>query len=169
MADDRDPFLRGAKNRLLQVLALYAPGAETLRVRMHRARGVRIGEGTFISTGALIETAFPQLVWIGSNVLIGIRAVIIAHFRDGQPLADISPVRIEDDVFVGPGAIVLPRVTIGQGSVVAAGSVVTQSVAPLTLVQGNPAVPVARCGVPLGASTPYWEFQRHLRPLDSSS
>lgn len=88
--------------------ALYAPGADTLRVRMHRARGVRIGDGTFISTGALIETAFPELVWIGANVLIGIRAVI-AHFRDGLPLSEIPPVRMEDDVFIGPGAIVLPR------------------------------------------------------------
>jgi acetyltransferase-like isoleucine patch superfamily enzyme len=166
MADPRDPFLRGAKNRLFQVVALYAPGADTFRVRLHRARGVRIGEGTFISTGALLETAFPELVWIGSNVLIGIRAVVIAHFRDGLPLEEIPPVRIEDDVFVGPGAIVLPRVTIGRGAVVAAGSVVTQSVAPMTLVQGNPAVPVARCGVPLGAKTPYWEFLRHLRALE---
>ena len=162
---DRDPLLRGAKNRLLQVVALYAPGADTFRVRLHRARGVRIGDGTFISTGALIETAYPELVWIGSNVLIGIRAVIIAHFRDGVPPSEIPPVRIEDDVFVGPGSIVLPRVTIGQGAVVAAGSVVTQSVAPMVLVQGNPAVPVARCGVPLGAKTPYWEFQRRLRRL----
>lgn len=165
MTDPRDPLLRGAKNRLLQMAALYAPGADTLRVRLHRARGVRIGEGTFISTGALIETAFPELVWIGSNVLIGIRVVIIAHFRDALPLSEIPPVRIEDNSFIGPGAIVLPRVTVGQGAVVAAGSVVTQSVAPMTLVQGNPAVPVARCGVPLGAKTPYWEFQQHLRPL----
>ena len=165
MTDPRDPPLRGAKNRLLQVVALYAPGAETFRVKLHRARGVRIGDGTFISTGAIIETAFPELVWIGANVLIGIRTVIIAHFRDGEPVANIPPVRIEDDVFVGPGSIVLPRVTIGQGAVVAAGSVVTQSVAPMTLVQGNPAVAVARCGVPLGVKTPYWEFQRHLRRL----
>lgn len=165
MRDERDPLLRGAKNRLLQVVALHAPGAGTLRVRLHRARGVRIGEGTIISTDALIETAFPQLVWIGSNVLIGIRTLIIAHFRDGQPLSEIPPVRIEDDVFLGPGSIVLPRVTIGQGAVVAAGSVVTQSIPPMVLARGNPAVPIARCGVALGAKTPYWEFQQSLRPL----
>jgi acetyltransferase-like isoleucine patch superfamily enzyme len=74
-------------------------------------------------------------------------------------------VRIEDDVFIGPGAIILPNVTIGHGAVVHAGSVVTRSVPPLTMVRGNPAEPVARCGVPLGRSTPLRQFYRQLQPL----
>ena len=54
----------------------------------------------------------------------------------------------------------MPNVTIGAGAVVAAGQVApsTRSVAPLTMVQGNPAKPIARCGIPLGLDTPVKEF-----------
>jgi acetyltransferase-like isoleucine patch superfamily enzyme len=166
----REPFFVGARNRVLQVLALYAPGAQSLRIWLHRMRGVTIGEGAFIGTGALIETSFPHLVSIGNGAAIGIRSVIIAHFRDPpnppkHPGEKPISVRIEDEAFIGPGVIIMPNVTVGYGAVVTAGSVVTTSVPPLTLVQGNPAKPVARCGIPLGMKTPVKEFYRKLRPL----
>jgi serine acetyltransferase len=156
--------------RLLQLLALYAPGAETLRVRLHRWRGVSIGEGAFIGTDALIETMRPDLVRIGDRVTIGIRSTIIAHFRgstvaEGDATGRRFSVSIEDDAYVGPGAIVLPGVTIGRGAVVTAGSVVTSAVAPMTMVQGNPARAVARCGIPLSVRTRPAEFYRRLEPL----
>jgi acetyltransferase-like isoleucine patch superfamily enzyme len=113
----------------------------------------------------LIETAYPQLVSIGDGVSIGIRVTIIAHFREGEGGEQRPTVRIEDDVYVGAGALILPNVTIGRGAVVAAGSVVTRSVAPFTMVQGNPARPVAVCGVALGRSTTLKDFSRQLRPL----
>jgi acetyltransferase-like isoleucine patch superfamily enzyme len=78
-------------------------------------------------------------------------------------------VRIEDDVFIGPGVMIMPNVTIGAGAVIAAGSVVTRSVAPLTMVQGNPAKPIARCGLPLGMNTPIKEFYRGLTPIEPPS
>jgi acetyltransferase-like isoleucine patch superfamily enzyme len=159
-----EPRLLGARNRVLQAVAQHAPGATTLRVRLHRWRGVSIGDGTFIGTDALIETSYPHLVVIGANVAIGIRSIIIAHFRGPTPQR--PTVRIEDDAFIGPGVIILPNVTIGRGAVVAAGSVVTKSVAPLTMVQGNPAQPVGRCGVALGMKTPLDEFLRKLRPIE---
>jgi acetyltransferase-like isoleucine patch superfamily enzyme len=166
----REPALTGAKNRLLQLLALYAPGATTVRPQLHRWRGVSIGDDVFISTDAILETSYPKLISIGNEVVIGIRCVIIGHFRldEEEPLRQPS-VRIEDQVFIGPGVYVLPNVTIGHGAVVNAGSIVTRSVPPLTMVQGNPAVPVARCGVPLGAHTPLKEFYRALRPIKAAA
>lgn len=166
--------ISGLRNRLLQVVALYIPGATTTRVRLHRMRGVRIGEGAFIGTAALIETSYPHLVSIGHNVNIGIRAIIIAHapmspLPTGRENEASFSVRIEDDAFIGPGAIVLANVTVGRGAVVTAGSVVTRSVPPMTMVRGNPAVAVARCGVPLGIHTPPQEFYRHLRPIRAKS
>jgi acetyltransferase-like isoleucine patch superfamily enzyme len=157
-----EPVIAGAGRRILQSLAMSAPGSETLRVRLHRLRGVQIGSPCFIGSYTLIETSHPELVKIGNGVAIGMRVTIIAHFRD-QSRGD--GVVIEDEASIGPGSIIMPNVTIGYGAVVAAGSVVTRSVPPLTLVQGNPAKPVARCGVPLGLKTPYREFQRRLRPL----
>lgn len=151
--------LRGAWNRLLQAIALYVPGATTTRVWLHRMRGVKIGDGTFISTAAIVETEHPELVSIGERTSIGIRAVIIAHFWTHLG------VHIGDDVFIGPGAIIMPGVRIGNGAVVTAGSVVTKSVPDLTMVRGNPAVAVARCSLPLGVATPIDEFTRGLRPI----
>ena len=74
---------------------------------------------------------------------------------------------IEEDAFIGPGVIILPNVVIGRGAVVTAGSVVTRSVKPMTVVQGNPAVPIAECGVPLRAGLSVKEFSANLRPLPS--
>ncbi len=157
--------LLGARRRVLGLIALYAPGAETIRVRLHRLRGVRIGSDCFIGTDVIIETANPQLVEIGNGVDVGMRTTIIAH-QQGEGVDESRPsVWIEDDVFIGPGSIILPHVTIGPGAVVTAGSVVSTTVPPLTMVRGNPAVPVARCRIPLGRSTPLREFYRGLRPI----
>ncbi len=152
--------VRGIINRLLQLLARILPGGATMRVRLHRARGVHIGKEVFISEDVMLETGAPELITIEDRVSIGIRTLVIGHFRELN-----DGVRIESDVFIGPGVIILPNVVIGRGSVVAAGSVVTRSVPPMTMVQGNPAVPVARCEVPLGPQTTQREFSRRLKPI----
>ena len=165
----RDSVWGGLKNRLFQLAALYAPGYKTTRVWLHRMRGVSIGSNVSIGMSALIETAYPRLVSIGNNVSIGMRAIIVAHLRDLTTQARVSnqpTVRIEDNVYIGPGVIVLPNVTIGHGAVVSAGSVVSKSVPPQTLVQGNPAKPIARCGVSLGGGVSYEQFLRHLTPIN---
>src|SRR6266508_2251278 len=118
-------FLSGARNRVLQVLALYSPGGDTLRVALHRRRGVKIGRGTWIGFDTLIEPSYPHRVMIGDRVAIGIRVLILAHFahqgRNRETTAgaldDRVSVRIEDDVFIGPGALIMPNVTIGRGAV----------------------------------------------------
>ena len=50
-----------------------------------------------------------------------------------------KPVRIEDEAWIGGGAILLPGVTIGRGSVVGAGAIVTRDIPPYTVAVGNPA------------------------------
>jgi acetyltransferase-like isoleucine patch superfamily enzyme len=170
-------WLTGARNRMLQLAALYSPGGDTIRPMLHRRRGVKIGRRTWIGFDTLIEPSYPQRVEIGERVAVGIRVLILAHFaHHGQnresesgKLDDRVSVRIEDDAFLGPGVIIMPNVTIGHGAVVAAGSVVTRSVAPLTMVQGNPAEPIARCGVHLGLDTPIKEFYRRLTPIERAS
>ena len=87
---------------------------------------------------------------------IGIRAVIIAHFRE------LHGVVIEEDASIGPGAIIMPNVTIGRGSVVMAGSVVTKNVPPMTIVQGNPAKAIAKVGVPLKLDVSLREFSSEI-------
>jgi carbonic anhydrase/acetyltransferase-like protein (isoleucine patch superfamily) len=102
----------------------------------------------------------PDLVTIGDRAAVPIRATVIAHFRE-----QLSVV-IEEDATVGPGAIVLPNVTIGRGSIVTAGRVVAKSVPPKTMVQGNPAPrPIARVEIPLALNVSVKEFAKGLRSI----
>ena len=55
-----------------------------------------------------------------------------------------APIHIEDKVWIGTGCKILKGVTIGEGAVVAAGSVVVKDVAPWTMVGGNPAVVIKK-------------------------
>lgn len=159
----KENWFRALRNRVFQMLARSLPGAETLRVRLHRARGVHIGSGVWIGYDVILETSRPHLITLEENVSLSMRVVVVAHFRETQG------VTIKRDAFIGPGAIILPNVVIGEGAVVTAGSVVTKSVAPMTVVQGNPAVPVARCGIPLGREVSVKEFSRRLQPLSANS
>lgn len=147
------------RNRTLQLLARSAPGAKTLRVRLHRWRGVKIGKDVWIGYDAVIETSYPQLVTLEDGAAVGIRATIIAHFREQRGVV------IEAGASIGPGAIVLPGVTVGRGAIVTAGSVVTNSVPPMTLVQGNPAKPIAKMGIALEMNVSVREWSKHLRRI----
>lgn len=164
---------RGAWSRVLQLLALWAPGAESVRPMLHRLRGVRMGRGVSIGIGVILEPARPELLRIGDNVSIGIRATILGYScrTTGERLdAGVThTVVLEDDAFIGPGALILPNVTIGTGAVVDAGSVVTADVDPHVMVRGNPAQPVATCRVALTSDVPQRAFLAGLRPLRPGS
>jgi acetyltransferase-like isoleucine patch superfamily enzyme len=118
-----------------------------------------LGKNVWIGYDCIIETSRPHLVTIQDNSVLSIRVILIAHFKGP------SGITIEEDVFIGPGAIILPNVTLGRGSVVTAGSVVTTSVLPQTVVQGNPARPIAKCGISLVGDGPIEDFYRSLRPI----
>jgi acetyltransferase-like isoleucine patch superfamily enzyme len=163
MKNHRERFLPGIKNRLLQMLARHAPGATSWRVWLNRWRGVNIGRQVWIGYDAILETSRPDLITIRDRATVQIRATIIAHNRE------LKGVVIEEDATVGPGAIVLPNVTIGHGAIVTAGSVVTKSVPPKTMVQGNPAQPIATVEIPLRLNVSMKEFAKGLRPIRERS
>ncbi len=64
--------------------------------------------------------------------------------RPARPRLKTAPIKIGDNVWIGMNAVILKGVTVGENSVVAAGSVVTKSVEPNTVVAGNPAVAVKK-------------------------
>lgn len=98
----------------------------------HRGAHLRIGDQTGFNYGVYIEA--HESVDIGARCLIA----SMVRITDRGPRRT-APVRIEDDVWIGHGAIIEPGVTIGKGAVVAAGSVVTTDVPPARLALGNPA------------------------------
>lgn len=84
------------------------------------------------------------LVIIGNNVLIGPNVTIVTelHNKDLETRRNVysSPVVIEDDCWIAVNTLILPGVTIGKGSVIAAGSVVTRDIPPGSVAMGTPAV-----------------------------
>ena len=116
--------------------------------------GVHIGQNVWIGNDAMIETSRPDVVTVGDGAAVQIRATIIRYFHEQEDVV------IEEDATVGVGAIVLPNVTIGRRSIVIAGSVVTKSVPPKTMVQGNPARPIAAVETALTMEVSLKEFGR---------
>lgn len=105
--------------------------------------------GVTIGTNCLINTrewsSEPYLITIGNNVAITSGVRLHTHggarvARELYPNFDLfGKIVIEDNVYIGSGSQIMPGVTIGHGSLVAAGSIVTKSVPPKVVVGGNPA------------------------------
>jgi acetyltransferase-like isoleucine patch superfamily enzyme len=127
----------------LNVMAMFAPHS-TLRVILHRARGVRIGKGVLLGFNVNIDNIYPKLITISDGVALAGSNLLLAHSKPPEHFKGLvesfaAPVTIEKNVWIGIGAIILPGVTVGEGSIVSAGSVVTREVPPHYLVAGNPA------------------------------
>lgn len=105
--------------------------------------GVTIGGNCFISTREW--SSEPYLITIGNNVQVTRNVSIHTHgggnaVRKHYPDFDVfGKVVIDDWAYIGAHSQIMPGVTIGEGAIVAAGSIVTKSVAPRTVVGGNPA------------------------------
>jgi len=131
-----------------------------LRRLFYRLSGIIIGSGSTIHTGA--KFYHPTGIVIGKDSIIGEGVVLDGRDRlkigdhvdiasevmiynaehdihDVKFSAIFGAVTIEDYVFIGPRAIILPGVTLGRGSVIGAGAVVTKDVKPFMVVGGVPA------------------------------
>ena len=110
-----------------------------------------LGERVFINTGATVFA--NHSITLGDDCRLG---DLVAIFdSDHHPLEPsrptrVAPVRLGTNVWVGRSATILPGVTIGDHSVVAAGSIVTDDVPARTLVAGVPARPVRTLDIPDG-------------------
>jgi len=133
--------------KLLKMLASIAPG-NSLRISFLRRCGYKIGADVYIAHGLIIA---DELTDSGEDVVIGDRAslgprvtLVTTSAPNNSRLKNIlgvtkGPVKIENDAWLGAGAIVMPGVTVGTMSVVGAGAVVTESVPPRCVVAGVPA------------------------------
>jgi len=134
--------------KLINIVA-YLSLPSVVTVFLHKLRGVKIDKGVRIHRFVYIDDYCPENITIGKSVGIGVAAKFIAHDRDfGSEAEDIEYksikikkgyIHIEDFVYIGVGAIILPNVTIGRGAVVGAGAIVNRDVPPNTLVAGVPA------------------------------
>jgi acetyltransferase-like isoleucine patch superfamily enzyme len=118
----------------------------TLLTALRPGSFIRVGDGSSMSGASIFAQSG---ITIGDRVLVGAGACIWdTDFHPVDPQrrrehisrdARSKPIVIEDDVFIGGRALVLKGVTLGRGSVVGAGAVVTKDVGPGNIVGGNPA------------------------------
>ena len=108
--------------------------------RLLRPAGILIGDHTVINRAVTLDGRSGLIIQNNVSLSEGSCILTLQHELD-SPTFDRSgaPVMVEDYVFVGFRAIVLPGVTLGKGSAVAAGAVVTKSVEPYAVVGGVPA------------------------------
>jgi maltose O-acetyltransferase len=158
--------------RLLDMLVGLLPHFcfNRLRTRLYRGFGLTIGPRTMIlgrielsgsgniwnklRIGADCQITSPLYVDINGEVTIGDRVALAHHVilvtsshelgAEAQRCGalKVAPIVIEDGCWIGAGVMVLPGVTIGRGSVIAAGAVVSSDVPPNTLAGGVPARPI---------------------------
>ncbi len=143
-------FWRG----LLAHLAYYVVAPRVLATILHKVRGVRINHARRVRIDAhvTIEPLYPELVEIEEGVFITSGVTIVAHMTPTPLLRTVmggmrfERVRIERGAYIGVNATILPGVTIGEGAVIGAGSVVTKDVPPYCVAVGNPARVIKRIG-----------------------
>ena len=104
-------------------------------------RGLKIGIGCDIKDNVILDYGACNLITIGNNVTIAPQAYLLAHDASTKRelgYTKIGLINIKDNVFIGARALIMPGVTVGENSIVAAGAVVTKDVPANTVVAGNP-------------------------------
>jgi len=160
-------ILRRIVNRILGLTARFVPGSTTLRPFLHKLRGVRIRGRVFVGDDVYLENEYPELIELREGAQIGLRSILIAHTRGPGRIV------IGRDVFLGAGCVVTAApgatLTIGDGAVIAASSVVASDVPPRTLVGNQKGKPLGIVTVPLAMDTSYHDFLAGLTPLQAMS
>ena len=114
----------------------------SLRIMYLRMAGISIGKDCMISWGAKLDVSGGRII-IGDRCTITYGCIILSHDRSKKRINSKDKgkgtVRLGNDVFIGVNSVLLRNVTIGDYSIVGAGSVVTKDVPPSVVVAGNPA------------------------------
>jgi acetyltransferase-like isoleucine patch superfamily enzyme len=127
-----------------QILGQPLPAEATIYPPFYTDHGLRLelGERVFINQNCtFLDYAGIRL---GDRVMVGPKATFITMGHPVDPedrrgWLSGAPINVEDNVWIGAGAMILPGVTIGRDAVVAAGSIVADDVPPASLVTGSKA------------------------------
>lgn len=149
--------LRNFRNSILLKYCMYSVLLSPLNYRLLRPKlwrwmGCKVGKNVFIGYEVWMDIGNTSLIEIEDGVHITNRCLILCHQRDAKNYFrgdDSSKLAYRKEKIVlkrgcmlGMGTIVLPGVTVGEGSLVAAGSVVTRDIPAWTVAGGNPARPI---------------------------
>lgn len=131
------PFLKVVKNFVVIQIARYTPFLGMKNWLYRNILKMKIGKQTAFALMVMPDIMFPEKITIGTNSVIGYNTTILAHeylikeYRIGE-------VEIGSNVLIGANTTILPGVTIGDGAVVSAATLVHKDVPEGAFVGGNP-------------------------------
>ncbi|WP_313804438.1 acyltransferase [Cytobacillus sp.] len=131
------PFWKVVKNFVVIQLARYTPFLGMKNWLYRSFLRMKVGEHTSFALMVMLDVMFPEKISVGRNTVIGYNTTILAHeylikeYRLGN-------VEIGSEVMIGANSTILPGVSIGDGAIVSAGTLVHKDVPPGSFVGGNP-------------------------------
>lgn len=129
------------------ILEPFAP--RKLRPKLMRKMGCRVGKGCFIGDHVRIDQGHADMITLEDNVSVASGTRLLCHQRDFSDycVGDdymklgyvVKPIVLKKGCLVGMESFVMPGVTIGEGAIVGAGSLVTKDIPAWTIASGRPA------------------------------
>ncbi|KUP05210.1 acetyltransferase [Bacillus coahuilensis m2-6] len=131
------PFLKVVKNFIVIQTARYTPFLNVKNWLYRTLLGMKVGDKTSFALMVMLDVMFPEKISVGTNTVIGYNTTILAHeylIREYR----LGEVKIGSEVMIGANTTILPGVTIGDGAIVSAGTLVHKDVPAGAFVGGNP-------------------------------
>ncbi|MGD6842899.1 acyltransferase [Bacillus infantis] len=131
------PFAKVVKNFIVIQLARYTPFLGLKNWLYRTFLKMKVGDQTSFALMVMLDVMFPEKISVGRNTVIGYNTTILAHeylIREYR----LGEVNIGSEVMIGANSTLLPGITIGDGAIVSAGTLVHKDVPPGSFVGGNP-------------------------------
>ena len=134
-------FVRGAFNHLISLIISYLTGWPRARNALFRFTGMKISNNCSISQRAVPDPLLPELIEFeeGSGCGIGVKLLThnVMNIQHGS--FSFGPIKVCKNARIGAYSVILPGVTIGEGSIIGANSLVTDDIPPFSIAFGSPA------------------------------
>ncbi|WP_342432967.1 acyltransferase [Neobacillus sp. FSL H8-0543] len=131
------PFWKVVRNFIVIQLARYTPFLGMKNWLYRFFLGLKVGEQTSFALMVMLDVMFPEKISVGRNTVIGYNTTILAHEYLIKEYR-LGPVEIGSEVMIGANSTILPGITIGDGAIVSAGTLVHKNVPAGAFVGGNP-------------------------------
>ncbi|MDM5361219.1 acyltransferase [Peribacillus sp. ACCC06369] len=131
------PFWKVVKNFVVIQLARYTPFLGMKNWLYRTFLHMKVGKHTSFALMVMPDVMFPEKISVGINTVIGYNTTILAHeyLIHEYRLGDVV---IGDEVLIGANSTILPGLSIGNGAIVSAGTLVHKDVPEGAFVGGNP-------------------------------
>ena len=134
-------FVRGAFNHLISLIITYVIGWPRAKNKLFRFTGMKIGKNCSISQKASPDPLLPELIEFedGSGCGIGVKFITHNAMNIKHGSFSFGPIKVCKNARIGAYSVILPGVTIGEGSIIGANSLVSDDIPPFSIAFGSPA------------------------------